>query len=147
MKRLTMSIATIVVAASIMLLASGTPVIARSSSNLLQITSKTLLLTGPTTAPAAGDRYVYYETDTGGDHGKDYFNCVVTNPRGDTLCSAEFVLKHGDISIEGVFDAIAATTNVSAAITGGTGRYNAASGTVIATGPPINTHFAFHFAS
>ena len=142
-----MSVLSTAAAASIMLLASGTPVIARSRSNVLQITSKTLLLTGPTTAPAAGDHYEFYETDTGGDRGKDYFNCVVMNPHGDTLCDAQFVLKHGDIGIEGVFDATTASTHVSAAITGGTGRYNAASGTAIATGPPTNTHFTFHFAS
>lgn len=93
-----------------------------------------------------GDHYEFYDRDTGDTRGKDYFDCVVTNPHGDTICNAEFVLKDGNISIEGVFNANATKVDTSAVITGGTGRYNAASGTAIATGSPTSTNFAFHFA-
>jgi hypothetical protein len=134
MKRLTSIAATAAAAASIILLASGTPVSAQPQSNTLHILSTALLLTGPTT-PAAGDHYEFYDRDT-----------VVTNPHGDTICNAEFVLKGGNISIEGVFNANATKVDTSAVITGGTGRYNAASGTAIATGSPTSTNFAFHFA-
>jgi hypothetical protein len=145
MKRLTSIAATAAAAASIILLASGTPVSAQPQSNTLHILSTALLLTGPTT-PAAGDHYEFYDRDTGDTRGNDYFDCVVTNPHGDTICNAEFVLKGGNISIEGVFNANATKVDTSAVITGGTGRYNAASGTAIATGSPTSTNFAFHFA-
>ena len=148
MKRLTPIAAATVVAATIIVLNGTTPVNAQSQSKVLQVMSKTLLVTGlgPTSTPAPGDHVEFYEQDTGGDTGNDYFDCVVTNSHGETICNAEFVLKHGSISIEGVFNADSTTVNTSAIITGGTGSYNAASGTAVATGSPTNTHFAFHFA-
>jgi hypothetical protein len=57
------------------------------------------------------------------------------------------VLRHGDISIQGVFPKInAKTVGVSGPITGGTGRYSAAKGTFLATGTPTSTNYVSHFA-
>jgi hypothetical protein len=118
---------------------------AKAASKTLRITTETLLLTGPTTPPAPGDRLEFYEQASGGDTGHDFADCGVMNDEGEALCHVEFVLERGDISANAVINVNAATLDSSGPITGGTGRYNGARGTVAITGPVSNTRFAFHF--
>lgn len=150
MKRL--AVVTVVVAASALatsMISSADPPIAgaKASSRTLSINTKTLVLTGPSTPPAAGDRLEFYEMASGDDGGRDYADCVVMNAKGAALCHVEFVLKHGDISLDAVINANATTLHGSGPITGGTGRYNGARGTVTFSGPATSTRFTFHFAS
>ena len=120
---------------------------AKAPSRTLSIKTKTLVLTGPTTAPAAGDRLDFYEKDSGGDSGHDYAECIVMNAQGEALCHVAFVLKHGDISADAVINVNAAKLDGTGPITGGTGRYNAARGTVAFSGPATSTRFTFRFVS
>ena len=120
---------------------------AEAPSGTLHINTKTLVFTGPTTPPVAGDRLEFYEKSSGGDTGHDYADCVVMNAQGGALCHVEFVLKHGDISIDAVINANATTLHGTGPIVGGTGRYNGARGTVAFSGPATRTRFTFHFVS
>lgn len=147
MRRPATTAAAIALAIGIYLLSTGVSGVAKTNSGTIHITAKTLMLTGPTSTPRPGDHLEFYEGDTGSDTGRDYFDCVVTNKQGATYCNAEFVLRHGDITIAGVLNINSATVNVSGPITGGTGRYAAARGSYKATGTPTATHFAFHFES
>jgi hypothetical protein len=125
-------------------LGDASPVGAKSSPHTLRIATQTLVLTAPAGAPLARDRLVFYEAASGDDRGRDYADCVVTNAQGDALCHVEFVLKHGAISIDGVINVNATTTDGSGPILGGTGRYNGARGTVSFSGPATKTRFTFH---
>jgi hypothetical protein len=145
MKPFTGTAALATAAAATVALTGAPGVFAGSSPRTLRVTAKTQTLTAPATAPKAGDHLEFYETTTGDDRGKDYFECAVTNAAGDALCSAQFVLAHGNISLQAVFDVNATTVHVTGPITGGTGRYARARGTFVATGSPTNTHFAFRF--
>jgi hypothetical protein len=135
------------VAVSILGLTHVTNAGATPSLRTLHINTKTLVLTGPSTPPVAGDRLSFYEKSTGGDTGHDYADCVVMNAQGGTLCHVEFVLKHGDISMDAVINANAANLHGTGPIVGGTGRYNGARGTVAFSGPATRTRFTFHFVS
>ncbi len=146
MKRLALATATTAAAVVAGALTSVAPAISRSVPRELKVTSSELLLTGPTTAPAAGDRFEFYDRDSGNDSGHDYFECVVTNPAGSALCTADFVLTHGQITIQGVFDVNSNTVHTDAVITGGTGRYSTVSGTVSVGGTIAKTTFVFPLA-
>jgi hypothetical protein len=146
MKRLALAATTTAAAIAAAALTSAAPASSRSVPRELRITSSELLLTGPKTAPAPGDHYEYYDRDTGGDSGHDYFECVVTDPTGSALCTADFVLAQGQITIQGVFNFDSNTVRTDAVITGGTGRYTTAAGTVSAGGTAAKTTFSFHLA-
>jgi hypothetical protein len=120
---------------------------ATTPSGTLHINTKTLVLTAPATPPAAGDRLDFYEQASGGDSGHDYAECVVMNAQGEALCHAEFVLRHGHISLDAVINVNAETLHASGPIVGGTGRYDGARGTVRLSGPATSTRFAFRFLS
>jgi hypothetical protein len=150
MKRLavvTLATAACALVASVIVSAQAPSAGARAPTGTLHINTKTLLLTGPTTPPAAGDRLDFYEKDSGGDTGHDYAECIVMNAQGEALCHVEFVLKHGNISGDAVINVNAATLHGSGPILGGTGRYNGARGTVAFSGPATSTRFTFHFVS
>jgi hypothetical protein len=148
MKRSTvvpLAIAACALAASIIGFSDAPSAGASAAPKTLHITTKTLLLTGPTTPPAPGDRIEFYEQASGGDTGHDYAECSVMNDQGEALCHVEFVLKHGTISADAVTNVNATMLDNSGPITGGTGRYNGARGTVTLKGPATSTRFAFHF--
>ena len=150
MKRLALVIITATgcaLAASILGSGNAPVARARSSARTLNITTKTVTLTAPSTPPAAGDRFVFYETVSGGETGRDYADCVVTNARGEALCHLVFVLKRGAIGIDAVANLNDATLHGTGPILGGTGRYNGARGTVVYSGPAENTRFSFRFLS
>jgi hypothetical protein len=140
-----LAIATSALAASVIGFSPALSAGAKAASKTLRINTKTLLLTAPETPPAPGDRLAFYEQATGGDSGHDYVDCVVMNDQGEALCHAEFVLARGAISADAVINVNAASLDASGPITGGTGRYNGARGTVSITGPATSTRFAFHF--
>jgi hypothetical protein len=140
--------ATVALGAALALGVSATSAIAATPKlpRVMHVVSKTLLQSGPATPPAPGDRFAFYDSDSGADRGHDYQDCVLTNPRGDVLCTGEFVLKRGHISVLYVVNTGQPELHGAGVITGGTGRYTGASGKVVVSGTPALTPFAFHFS-
>src|SRR6266487_158685 len=122
MKRFVLATASSALVASVVLAwVIATPGTAKPPSGTLKIVSKTLVQTGPSAPPKPGDRYVFYDRDSGGDRGHDYFDCVVTNAQGLALCDGQFVLRRGDISVQLVSNLTKTTIRATGAIVGGTG--------------------------
>ena len=147
MRRLRLATASCAVASSavvaLVTVASGS---AAPPSGTLHLTSKTLVQTVPTGQPKPGDRFVFYDRESGGDRGHDYTVCVVTGPKGKTLCDTLFVLQHGDISVQGA-GSFTPSAHFTGLILAGTGRYAGARGSAVVSGSAAVTRFTLRFGS
>lgn len=98
------------------------------------------------TDPASpGDSFVLSDTLTkqGNDFGSVYAQCTFITAEA-TQCVATFDLPNGQITIQGVF--IGEATDFTFAVTGGTGDYTRAGGTVsIHTPQEENAHSTYNF--
>lgn len=112
----------------------------------LNVISTTLVQDGPAVA-TTGARYSFYDADSGDAQGHDFWDCVVTNPQGDGVCHGIFILDQGSISAETEGNFAAPTFQATGTITGGTGIYTGAHGTIVANGTLAVTPFTFYFAS
>jgi len=110
----------------------------------LTVISTTLVQTGPAQG-TSGDRYTFYDADSGGDQGNDYFTCAVTNPQGDGVCEGMFILSHGSISVVTEGNLNQPALQATGVITGGSGAYASARGRVVVSGTLAVTPFTFYF--
>lgn len=114
-----------------------------SGRRTLHIVSTTLVQTGP--SPAAGAQYTFYDADSGDDTGNDLWVCAQTDSQGDGICYGQFNLSRGSISATTVGNLAAPTFQATGEITGGTGAYAGARGTIVASGTLAVTPFTFYF--
>ena len=84
----------------------------------------------PKGAPHLGDRLGFGDRITGDDTGYDRGVCTVVG-RPQLLCTIQVQLSKGTLTVQGMLPERADRTPV--AITGGTGAYNGARGTALAT--------------
>jgi hypothetical protein len=114
-----------------------------SSNNVLHIDSFTDVQTGPQPV-AAGDRYAFFDTDSGSDTGNDLWDCTATDPQGDGICYGQFDLSRGTISATTVGNLAAPTFSAVGEITGGTGAYAGRTGKIVAAGTLKDTPFTLY---
>jgi hypothetical protein len=114
------------------------------ASPTLNVLSTTLVQTGPAQG-TAGSQYTFYDADSGGDHGHDYWTCAATNAQGDGICNGLFVLSRGTISAVTEGNLNTPTFQATGTITGGTGAYAGARGEIVAGGTLAATPFTFYF--
>ena len=84
----------------------------------------------PKGAPRQGDRLGFGDRITGDDTGYDRGVCTIVG-RPQILCTIQVQLSKGTLTVQGMLPERATKTPV--AITGGTGAYNGARGTALAT--------------
>jgi hypothetical protein len=84
----------------------------------------------PKGAPRQGDRLGFGDRITGDDTGFDRGVCTIVG-RPQILCTIQVQLSKGTLTVQGMLPERANKTPV--AITGGTGAYNGARGTALAT--------------
>ncbi len=84
----------------------------------------------PKGAPRQGDRLGFGDRITGDDTGYDRGVCTIVG-RPQILCTIQVQLSKGTLTVQGMLPQRANRTPV--AITGGTGAYNGARGTALAT--------------
>jgi hypothetical protein len=84
----------------------------------------------PKGAPRQGDRLGFGDRITGDDTGFDRGVCTIVG-RPQILCTIQVQLSKGTLTVQGMLPERATKTPV--AITGGTGAYNGARGTALAT--------------
>lgn len=84
----------------------------------------------PKGAPHQGDRLGFGDRITGDDTGYDRGVCTIVG-RPQILCTIQVQLSKGTLTVQGMLPERANKTPV--AITGGTGAYNGARGTALAT--------------
>jgi hypothetical protein len=104
---------------------------AQSTPSTLHLVSKTQRHVGfmPKGAPHQGSRLGFGDRITGDDHGIGRGVCTVIGR--NVLCTLELDLSRGTITAQGILPERASHTRV--AITGGTGAYDGARGTALAT--------------
>ena len=83
----------------------------------------------PKHRPKQGDRFGFGDKVSGDDTGIDRGVCTFIGSK--SLCDVEFQLSKGTLSVEGFVSE--KLHNQALAITGGTGSYNGARGTAVAT--------------
>jgi hypothetical protein len=81
--------------------------------------------------PKPGSRFGFIQTISGADHGTSRGVCTYLGGRAALLCTLELDLAKGTITAQGMIPQRSHDTPV--AITGGTGAYNGARGTALAT--------------
>ena len=95
-------------------------------------------ITNPNTPPAAGDRFVVTDLDYVGNHrhhakrwtASDHFACTFTTPPA-AICSGQIAIAGSMLFSDNVpLDFANPSATVTVPITGGTGRYRGAKGTV-----------------
>jgi hypothetical protein len=84
----------------------------------------------PKRAPRPGDRLGFGDRITGDDTGYDRAVCTIVG-RPQILCTIQVQLSKGTLTVQGMLPERANRTPV--AITGGTGAYDGARGTALAT--------------
>jgi hypothetical protein len=77
--------------------------------------------------PHPGSIVVFSGRETGDDSGHSYVHCIVID-RVRALCTGQFVLAHGTLSVQTAIRDVAPKT-IFLTITGGTGAYDGARGT------------------
>ena len=78
--------------------------------------------------PHQGDRFGFGDTITGADTGVDRGVCTLIGK--NALCTVQLKLSKGTVSAQGL-SSLRRNTNTPFAITGGTGAYNGARGTMV----------------
>lgn len=98
----------------------------------LHLTGHQISQSGPGRRPHPGSVIVLRESERGDDRGRAYVQCTLVDA-GHALCSGYLTLARGTIALSTVmpFDASSKTSHL--AITGGTGAYDGARGTVTFT--------------
>jgi hypothetical protein len=91
----------------------------------------------PTHRPRPGARFGFGDRVTGDDTGYDRGVCTLFGKNQKNLCTFVLKLSKGTLTVEGFLSQHSTKTPV--AITGGTGAYNGARGTLIVTDLNPNT--------
>lgn len=111
-------------------------VVLPSMGSAQTLTGQTLILMskqdssfGPNHRPHPGDRFGFSDRETGGDTGRSFAVCTVVG-KGGAVCQVVVNLTRGQISAQFVVMLSRNGPPKQAIITGGTGAYNGASGTV-----------------
>jgi hypothetical protein len=78
---------------------------------------------------AAGDSFTFSNDVSGDAKGQLYGGCFVAD-RGEPTCQATYVLENGHVTIAGVPDFRQEAETFEAAVTGGSGAYEGATGKV-----------------
>jgi hypothetical protein len=125
--RLTAAVATALAAAGIAAAAGS----AQSPPTALHLVSTQQKRVGfvPKHAPRQGDRFGFGQKISGSDTGVSRVLC--TDIGGQLVCTMQLQLSHGTLTAQGIVPERANHTPV--AITGGTGAYDGARGTALAT--------------
>lgn len=114
----------------------GNATVGASAPETLRLVARTTSFTAttdPKRGPAAADVYAYTDSlsKSGKKIGTDHCFCVAVSA-DDLVCEGVLTLPHGKITFTQPFSNT--TLTGTGAITGGTGRYDGASGTFTATG-------------
>jgi hypothetical protein len=100
----------------------------------------------PPSGRSAGDTLTFTERlldSTGRQVGSDAASCVALFDER-SLCTATYILHGGQVMVQLLQPNLTGTLTYTQAITGGTGRFARASGTVTVHQQPSSDHFAFH---
>ena len=98
------------------------------------------------TGASPGDRYLFTEklTDAKGRKaGSDFAECVQLFDKR-SHCTGEYVLKRGQVMVQLVQPALTGNLDYRQAVTGGTGKYAGAGGTVLVKQRTTGDRFTFH---
>jgi hypothetical protein len=130
--------------------ASGKPRrLARAAAIMLQASSQlehVQYVDNPPSGRSAGDMLVFTERllDTRGQQiGSDAASCVVLFDQR-SLCTGTYILPRGQVMVQLVQPSLSGTLTYTQAITGGTGRFARATGTVTVDQQPSGDRFIFH---
>ncbi len=100
----------------------------------------------PKHRPHSGDQFGFSDRESGGDTGRSYATCTIVG-KGGAVCEVLVRLTRGQIAGQFVVSLRSNGPPKQAIITGGTGAYNAAGGTVdIKALSPTKSQLTFHFA-
>jgi hypothetical protein len=124
------------VATAAVLAASGS---AQAPPSSLHLVSKAQKHVGffPNHALRQGDRLGFGSRISGDDHGFGRAVCTVIGTKGGLLCTLQAQLSKGTLTAQGLLPERAHSTPI--AITGGTGAYDGARGTLLVTDVNQNT--------
>jgi hypothetical protein len=96
--------------------------------------------------PRPGDTFGFSDRESGGDTGRSWATCTIVG-KGGGVCHVVVSLTKGDIAAQFVVRTASNGPPKHAIITGGTGAYNAAGGTVdIKVLSQTKNQLTFHFA-
>ncbi len=99
----------------------------------------------PNHRPHPGDRFGFSDRESGGDTGRSYAVCTIVG-KGGAVCQVVVSLTRGQIAAQFVTYLRSNGPPKQAIITGGTGAYNGASGTVNIKNLSQNkVQLTFHF--
>ncbi len=119
---------------------------AQTTGTTLTLMSKQDSSYFPHHKPRPGDTFGFSDRESGGDTGRSWATCTIVG-KGGAVCQVVVSLTKGQIAAQFVVMTASNGPPKTAIITGGTGAYNAAGGTVdIKALSQTKNVLTFHFA-